>query len=134
MRKSEPTLLVRLESALSRAVRGTDADFFLQIGRVLKARREGRDLATITAKELGLLRRRGRKPQGFDLSRVFPLAVIGVTMRRHEISAAPGEFTKKRISRNELLIAIRTLQGVKFVISDSELSRWITRYGLSLVA
>ena len=114
-----------------RAVRGTDADFFLQIGRVLKARREGRDLATVTAKELGLLRRRGRKPQGFDLSRVFPLAVIGVTMPRHEISAAPGEFTKKRISRNELLIAIRNLQGAKFVISESELSRWITRYGLN---
>ena len=77
------------------------------------------------------MRRRGRKPQRFDLSRVFPLAVIEVTMRRHEKTAAAGEFTRQRISRNELLLAIRERQRVKLVISDSELSRWITRYGLN---
>lgn len=114
------------------AMKSTDAEFFLQLGTVLKARREGRSFASLTAKELGIARRRGRKPQGADLSRVFPLAVIKVTMRRNQTAAAAeDEFTRKRITRNELLLAIRALQGVKFVISDSELSRWITRYGLN---
>ena len=44
------------------AVQTRDAEFFLQLGVVLRARREGRDLSTLTAKELGIARTRGRKP------------------------------------------------------------------------
>jgi len=129
--KQQADLVRWIGQRVVHAVKNADAEFFLQLGTVLRARREGRSLEAITAKELGLVRPRGRKPQGSDLSRVFPLAVIKVTTRRHRKSTWAGEFTRQRITRNELFLAIRELRGVKNVIDNSELSRWITRYRLN---
>jgi hypothetical protein len=126
-------VLTKIGAHVAFPIQENDAEFFEQLAVVLRARREKRPLNTLTAKELGIQRGRGRKAKPVDLSRAFPLALLGLTMKRSKAHAIEGEFTDLKISRHEILTAIQSEQlkaGQREppVISETELSRWISNF------
>lgn len=123
----------KLGCHLASGINENDSELFEQLAVVLRARKANRPIHSITAKELKMNRTRGRKPKSFDLSRAFPLALLGVTMKRSRDHAPDGEFTDIKISRSELLRAIQEEQRKSGVseapkTSETELSRWIAHY------
>jgi hypothetical protein len=126
-------VLTKIGAHVAFPIQENDAEFFEQLAVVLRARREKRPLSNLTAKELGIQRSRGRKPKPIDLSRAFPLALLGLTMRRSKVHAIEGEFTDLKISRVELFEAIQFEQAKAGLteapaISENELSRWISEF------
>lgn len=126
-------VLTKIGAHVAFPIQENDAEFFEQLAVVLRARRENRPLRTLTAKELGIQRRRGRKAKPVDLSRAFPLALLGLTMKRSKAHAIESEFTDLKISRVELLEAIQSEQSKAGLteaptISKNELSRWISAF------
>ena len=126
-------LLSRIGARTAFPIQENNAEFFEQLAVILRARRESRALHSLTAKELGIHRVRGRKPTRVDLSRAFPLALLGVTMKRSKDHAVDGKFSNLKVSRDELLEAIQIEQlkaGLKNPpkISSNELYRWLAAY------
>lgn len=130
---AQTNVLKKLGVHLAFSIRDNDAELFEQLAIVLRARRENRPIHSLKARELRIRQGPGRKPAMLDLSRAFPLALLGVTMRRSRDHAQAGEFTDEKITRTELLKAIQREQqnsGMKTPseISQSELSRWISAF------
>jgi hypothetical protein len=118
-------LLGKIGAHAAKAIHENDADYFRRLAVILEARKEGRDLSTLTRGELLLPPRRGRAKTPRDLSRAFPVALIELTRIRLEPHATPEELTTARITRDELKRCVRAKGGT---ISEQELSRWISAF------
>lgn len=119
-------LLKRIGAHMAVAISENNAELFHQIHVVLKHRREGKNLADLTPKDLGMKVGPGRKPSRLDLSRVIPLVLIRLTGNRLDGYSLDGERSKEKISRAEFANKVRERTGAK--ISEFELSRQITRF------
>lgn len=125
---SEPEiseLLQHIGAHMAVAIRDNNAELFYQLHMILSYRRDGKSLSELTLKDLGIKSGRGRKPSPIDLSRLFPIALARVTGNRLEGYQFEGEGTKERISRAEIIKDVKQRGGT---ISESELSRWITKF------
>lgn len=115
-----------LGKVVGAAIRSNDHSLFRILTIALEARAQGRALASLSPKDLGLKLARGRPKSPRDLSRVFPLALMMVTGRRSEFHSklAPfSPFTDARITREEVRDEVLRLDGS---ISTSEMSRHLT--------
>lgn len=131
-------LMKQIGAHTSKAIHENDAQFFRALALILKRRKEGKPIATLTRKQLGIATGsgRGRKATARNLPTAVPLALLGVLGRRVETHADPGTFTDAPISRDELKKAICNEQGkagseAAVEISDKELSRQITRHKIA---
>lgn len=124
--------LKKLGAHIAIIIKENDDQKLEQLCVILRARKKGRPLHTLTANELKISQGRGRKAKRSDLSRAFPLALIDVTQLRSQ-SHSGEKFTRAKITRSELLAAIQKNQIFAEMdnppkISEGELSRWIAEY------
>lgn len=118
-------LLGGIGAHVAAAIRDNDAEFFYQLHMILSHRRDGKPLSDLKLKDLRIKSGPGRKPSTIDLSRLFPIALARITGNRLEGYQFEDEATKERISRAEIIKCVKQGGGT---ISDSELSRWITKF------
>lgn len=124
---------MEMASDVARAIEAHNVEYFEELAVVMRAMKAGRDLKTITHKELKIKRRRGRASTESDLSIAFPLAIEEVIRKRCPKLARASRFTDKRITRKELINAIQHQQAKTGrlnppPISETELSRWLGNF------
>lgn len=118
-------LMNRIGARMAIAIRDNDAELFFQLHEVLKCRRDGKDLSELKPKDLALQLKPGRKPSVYDLSRVFPLALVSVIGVRLRGYSPIEQLSKERISRAEITKEVNKFGAT---ISEGELSRWINKF------
>lgn len=106
------------------AIDKMDSAFFERIAIVLDAKKEGRDLASLTKKELKLPSTRGRKPGPRDLKFIFPIVLFEIVTERRLRGMPFADSAEQvlKISRKDFMKAL----GGR--VSESELSRQIAKY------
>jgi hypothetical protein len=126
-------VLQRIGQTLADRIQQNDAEFFQSLSIILRTRRMGQSVSSIPRKKLCPSTGRGRKSTPHDLSVAVPWAVHRILWRRNRYFM--HECLGNCISRDELKIEIAFEQGEgglaePTLISETELSRWITKMGI----
>lgn len=135
--RPDEDLLRRFFNELAARASLGDHHFFEQLAFLVRARKEGRTLTHIALSEM-IPQHGGRKRKPYDLPNVVPMAFLEVLGYR--VGLCPPDGTKRlnrKIGRWELKDEIQSFQKLMGLdspplISESELSRWITKEDISL--
>lgn len=121
-------LFRRIGAHMATRVQDNDADYFRAVAAILEVRRRDGNLRELSPSDLGLPKKRGRPKVSTDASYVFVVALARLTGHRTRMkdgSAYVGDFKPERITREELLVEVRSWGGN---LSDSRLSAMLTKH------